>query len=65
MNKKFINYIVVKYLRFDKTNPFISISAILAFLGVGIGIMVLMLTMSIMNGTQKEFERKLFTMNYP
>ncbi len=65
MNKKFINYIIFKYLRFDKTNPFISISGILAFLGVAVGIMVLILTMAIMNGTQKEFERKLFTMNYP
>lgn len=65
MNKKFINYIILKYLRFDKTNPFISISGILAFLGVAVGIMVLILTMAIMNGTQKEFERKLFTMNYP
>lgn len=65
MNKKFINYIIFKYLRFDKTNPFISISGILAFIGVSVGIMVLILTMAIMNGTQKEFERKLFTMNYP
>jgi putative ABC transport system permease protein len=65
MNTKLINYIVLKYLRFDKTNPFISISGILAFFGVAVGIMVLMLTMAIMNGTQKEFERKLFTMNYP
>jgi putative ABC transport system permease protein len=27
--------------------------------------MVLILSMAIMNGTAKEFERKLFTMNYP
>lgn len=65
MNKKLINFIVKKYLKFDKKNPFISISAILAFLGVAIGVMVLILSMSIMNGTAKEFERKLFTMNYP
>jgi len=52
-------------LRFDKKNPFISISAILAFLGVGIGVMVLIIAMAIMNGTAKEFEKKLFTMNYP
>ena len=65
MNKKLVNFIVKKYLRFDKKNPFISISAILAFIGVSIGVMVLILSMSIMNGTAKEFERKLFTMNYP
>lgn len=65
MNKKLINFIIKKYLKFDKKNPFISISAILAFIGVAIGVMVLILSMAIMNGTAKEFEKKLFTMNYP
>jgi putative ABC transport system permease protein len=65
LNKKLVNFIVKKYLRFDKKNPFISVSAILAFIGVSIGVMVLILSMSIMNGTAKEFEKKLFTMNYP
>jgi len=65
LNKQLVNFIVKKYLRFDKKNPFISISAILAFVGVAIGVMVLILSMAIMNGTAKEFEKKLFTMNYP
>ena len=58
-------YLVNKYLRFDKSQPFITISALLAFIGVAIGLMVLIVAMAIMNGTEKEFERKLFTMNYP
>ncbi len=65
MNTKLVNFIVKKYLRFDKKNPFISISAILAFIGVTIGVMVLIISMAIMNGTAKEFKSKLFTMNYP
>ena len=65
MNKKLVNFIVKKYLKFDNKNPFISISAILAFVGVAIGVMVLIISMAIMNGTAKEFESKLFTMNYP
>jgi putative ABC transport system permease protein len=65
LNKELVNFIVKKYLKFDKKNPFISISAILAFIGVAIGVMVLIITMAIMNGTAKEFENKLFTMNYP
>lgn len=65
MNKKLIFFIVKQYLKFDKTNPFISVTALLAFFGVSIGVMVLILTMAIMNGTQKEFQDKLFTMNYP
>ncbi|MEA3288720.1 MAG: ABC transporter permease [Campylobacterota bacterium] len=65
MNTKLINFIIKKYLKFDKKNPFISISAILAFVGVAVGVMVLIVAMAIMNGTAKEFEDKLFTMNYP
>ena len=65
MNTKLINFIIKKYLKFDKKNPFISISAILAFVGVAVGVMVLIIAMAIMNGTAKEFEDKLFTMNYP
>ncbi|MCK5294691.1 MAG: ABC transporter permease, partial [Arcobacteraceae bacterium] len=65
MNKNLVNFIIKKYLQFDHKNPFISISAILAFVGVAIGVMVLIIAMAIMNGTAKEFEDKLFTMNYP
>ncbi len=65
MNTKLINFIIRKYLKFDKKNPFISISAILAFVGVSVGVMVLIVAMAIMNGTAKEFQDKLFTMNYP
>lgn len=52
-------------MRFDKSQPFITVSAFLAFLGVAIGVMVLIVAMAIMNGFDKEFQRKLFTMNYP
>ncbi len=58
-------YLVKKYLRYDKSQPFITVSAFLAFFGVAIGLMVLMVSMALMNGFSKEFERKLFTMNYP
>lgn len=62
---KLPTYLLPKYLRFDRTQPFISVTAILAILGVGIGVMVLCVAMAIMNGMTKEFERKLFIMNYP
>lgn len=60
-----IKYIIKRYLRFDKAQPFISITGILAFLGVMVGVMVLIVAMAIMNGMSKEFQKKLFTMNYP
>ena len=65
MQKNLSLYLVKKYLRFDKSQPFITVISLLAFFGVAIGLTVLMVAMAIMNGFDKEFERKLFTMNYP
>ncbi|SFV51515.1 Lipoprotein releasing system transmembrane protein LolC [hydrothermal vent metagenome] len=64
-NKEFTHKIIRHYLRYDGENPFIFVSAILAFLGIAIGVMVLMIAMGIMNGSQKEFSKRLFVMNYP
>ncbi len=65
MDKRLVGYIVRRYLRFDKDQPFITLAALLAFLGICVGVMVLIIAMAIMNGMDKEFEKKLFTMNYP
>lgn len=65
INREFIRHIILHYLKYDKDNPFIFISAILAFLGITVGVMVLMIAMGIMNGTQQEFKKRLFVMNYP
>jgi len=65
MNKKFVNFIIKKYLRFDKKHPFIYISFILAFLGILTGVATLIIAMGIMNGMDREFEKKLKVMNYP
>ncbi len=64
-NKRFVAKIIRHYLKYDKENPFIFISALLAFLGIAVGVMVLMIAMGVMNGTQQEFSKKLFVMNYP
>ena len=65
VNHTFVNKVIKHYLKYDRDNPFIFISSLLAFLGVAAGVMVLMLAMGIMNGTEKEFKKKLFVMNYP
>ncbi|MDE7255597.1 MAG: ABC transporter permease, partial [Helicobacter sp.] len=65
LHKGIVPFIVRRYLRFDREQPFISITAILAFVGVAVGVMVLIVAMAIMNGFDKEFQRKLFVMNYP
>ncbi len=64
-NKNLTSFLHRKFLRFDKSQPFISITAILAFLGISIGVMVLIVAMAIMNGMSKEFEKRLFVMSYP
>lgn len=64
-NTVFVNKVIKHYLKYDKDNPFIFISSLLAFLGIAAGVMVLMLAMGIMHGTQKEFQKRLFVMNYP
>ncbi len=60
-----LRFLVRHYLRFDKEQPFIFLSALLAFLGIALGVMVLMIAMALMNGMTKEFEKRLFVMNYP
>ncbi len=65
MKKSIVPFIAKKYLKFDKSQPFISITALLAFLGVMVGVAVLLVAMGIMNGFDKDFRKKLFTMNYP
>jgi len=66
LNKQTLtSFIAKKYLRYDPGIPFISITAFLAFFGVAIGVAVLIVAMAIMQGMIKEFEDKLFVMNYP
>lgn len=65
MNKKIVPYLVKRFLRFDKDQPFIFLSALLAFLGITLGVMVLIVAMALMNGFDNEFKKKLTVMNYP
>ncbi len=66
MNKtSIVPYLVKRFLRFDKEQPFIFLSALLAFTGIAIGVMVLIIAMALMNGFDNEFKKKLTVMNYP
>lgn len=65
MKKNIVPYLVRRFLRFDKEQPFIFISALLAFLGITLGVMVLLIAMALMTGFDNEFKNKLTTMNYP
>lgn len=65
MKQDIVSYLVRKFLRFDKDQPFIFISALLAFLGIALGVTVLLIAMALMNGFDNEFKKKLTIMNYP
>jgi len=65
LKKSIVPYLVKRFLRFDKEQPFIFLSALLAFLGITLGVMVLLIAMALMNGFDKEFKKKLTIMNYP
>jgi len=65
LKKNIVPYLVKRFLRFDKEQPFIFISALLAFIGITLGVMVLLIAMALMNGFDNEFKNKLTVMNYP
>jgi len=65
LNNSIVLYLVKRFLRFDKDQPFIFLSALLAFLGISLGVMVLLIAMALMNGFDNEFKKKLTIMNYP
>jgi len=65
LSRSIVLYLVKRFLRFDKDQPFIFLSALLAFLGISLGVMVLLVAMALMNGFDKEFKNKLTIMNYP
>ncbi len=65
MKKSIVPYLVKRFLRFDHEQPFIFLSALLAFLGISIGVTVLLIAMALMNGFDNEFKKKLTIMNYP
>ncbi|MDQ7045386.1 MAG: ABC transporter permease [Sulfurimonas sp.] len=65
MSKSIVPYLVKRFLRFDTDQPFIFLSALLAFLGISLGVTVLLVAMALMNGFDNEFRKKLTIMNYP
>ncbi len=65
MKKSIVPYLVKRFLRFDKDQPFIFLSALLAFIGISLGVTVLLIAMALMNGFDNEFKKKLTIMNYP
>ena len=64
-NRSLTAYLLRRFLRFDREQPFIFLSGMLAYLGITLGVMVLIIAMALMNGFDNEFKKKLTIMNYP
>ena len=58
MNTNIVSYFVKRFLRFDNEQPFIFLSALLAFLGISLGVTVLLIAMALMNGFDNEFKKE-------
>jgi putative ABC transport system permease protein len=57
LKQELVPYLVKRFLRLDKDQPFIFLSAMLAFLGIMLGVMVLIIAMALMNGFDNEFKK--------
>jgi putative ABC transport system permease protein len=64
LKKSIVPYLVKRFLRFDNEQPFIFLSALLAFLGISIGVTVLLIAMALMNGFDNEFKKTVIPKFY-
>src|SRR3990167_9485315 len=62
MFKPFACYIGLRYTRAQKKNHFVSFISFTSMLGIGLGVMVLITVLSVMNGFDDEIHKRFFGM---
>lgn len=62
MYRPFALYLGLKYLKAKKRNHFISFISAVSFLGIALGVAVLITVLSVMNGFDKEIRSRILTM---
>ena len=62
MFKPFACYIGLRYTRAKKKNHFVSFISLTSMLGIGLGVMVLITVLSVMNGFDDEIHKRFFGM---
>lgn len=62
MFKPLVLYIGLRYTRAKKRNHFVSFISLSSMLGIGIGVMVLITVLSVMNGFDEEIHKRFFGM---
>mgnify|MGYP000328968272 FL=1 len=62
MFKPFAFYIGLRYTRAKKKNHFVSFISFTSMLGIGLGVMVLITVLSVMNGFDDEIHKRFFGM---
>src|SRR5579872_5448004 len=58
-------FIGLRYTRAKRRNHFISFISLMSMLGIALGILVLITVLSVMNGFDKEIQKRVFSMVPP
>src|SRR5579862_9462113 len=58
-------FIGLRYTRAKRRNHFISFISLMSMLGIALGILVLITVLSVMNGFDREIEKRVFSMVPP
>ena len=58
-------FIGLRYTRAKRRNHFISFISLMSMLGIALGIVVLITVLSVMNGFDKEIQKRVFSMVPP
>jgi lipoprotein-releasing system permease protein len=59
----FESFLAAKYIKSNRSNKFISFSSLISIIGIILGVAALIVTMGVMNGFDKELEKKIMGVN--
>lgn len=62
MFRSFVWYIGYRYTRAKKRNQFVSFISLMSMIGIGLGVMVLVTVLSVMNGFDQQIREKIFVL---
>jgi lipoprotein-releasing system permease protein len=62
MTERFENFIGMRYIRAHGGNRFLSFISLISMLGIGLGVAVLIVVLSVMNGFEEELRNRILSM---
>jgi lipoprotein-releasing system permease protein len=61
----FALYVGLRYIRAKRRSHFISFISLTSMIGIALGVMVLIVVLSVMNGFDREIKSRIFSVTYP